>query len=101
MRDDIIALHAECMHFMAMQYTKRLCCGVALAICGVVYAPYQLVVGGVFLLSGGILALSSGRKTLLCLAASSLMRPGQHYDQQVEQRFLACVKLALGKRNLD
>ena len=53
MRPEVLDIHAQCMRFMAMQYTKRLCCGVALAICGVVYAPYQLVVGGVFFAKRG------------------------------------------------
>ena len=97
MRDDIIALHAECMHFMAMQYTKRLCCGVALAITGVADTLYHPLTGCLFLLAGGCLAFTSGRKVIGCMAAGRLVEPGSNFSADDERVFVACMKHAFGK----
>ena len=97
MRDDIIALHAECMHFMAMQYTKRLCCGVALAITGVADTLYHPLTGCLFLLAGGCLAFTSGRKVIGCMAAVRLVEPGSNFSADDERVFVACMKHAFGK----
>lgn len=98
MRPEVLDIHAQCMHFMAQQYAKRLGCGVALAITGVMATLYHPLTGCSFLLMGGCLAFTSGRKVIGCMAAGRLVEPGSNFSAEDERVFVACMKHAFGKR---